>query len=170
MPFRHQLNIHLDYSPNCFGQYGLEISYGYNYREHHLREQIILIGANDLEPELKMDLDSIYQALTNRIPEPEAIRLPHAKVKPKIIPAILTFVVLDQTRAKALPIARLTYYEEVEPTGSRIERRIYLEKPDWTDTEYEVCKRVREKVRKITWKDYQHLMGNHLFGVVENGA
>jgi|SRR3972149_10143605 len=168
---KHQLNIHLDYGPHCFEQWGIEIRYGYHYSgEHQLREQVIRIGANRIDPELKKDLSSIYEALKNRIPKPEAVRLPHAEVTPKISPAGLAFVVLDQARAKALPIARLYYYEEIEPLGSRIERRIYMEKPDWKDAESEVCERVRENVRKIAWKDYEHLMGHHLFGVAENGA
>jgi len=171
MRLKHQLNIHLDYGPHCFEQWGLEIRYGYHYSgEHQLREQVLRIGANHVEPELKMNLDSIYDALKNRIPEPEAVRLPHAEVKPKITPAGLTFVVLDQKRAKTLPIARLYYYEEVEPLGSRIERRIYLEKHDWTDAEREVCQRVREIVRKIAWNDYERLMGHHPFGAAERGA
>ena len=171
MPLKHQINIHLDYGPHCFELWGLEVRYGYHYSgEHQLREQVIRIGANHIEPKLKIDLDSIYEALKSRIPEPEAVRLPHAEVKPTLRPAGLTFVVLDQTRAKVLPIARLYYSEEVDPLGSRIERRIYLEKPDWTGTEREVCERVRKSIRKIAWNDYERLMDHHLFGAAENGA
>ena len=171
MVLKHQLNIHLDYGPHCFEQWGLEVRYGYHYSgEHQLREQVIRIGENHIEPNLKTDLAFIYKALKSRIPEPELVRLPHAEVKPTIRPAGLTFVVLDQTRAKALPIARLYYYEEVEPLGSCIERRVYLEMPDWTDAENTVCERIRESVRKISWKDYERLMGHHLFGAAENGV
>ena len=171
MSLKHQLNIHLDYGPHCFELWGLEVRYGYHYSgEHQLREQVIQIGANHIEPELKTALDSIYEFLKSRIPEPAAVRLPHSEVRPKVRPAGLTFVVLDQSRAQALPIARLYYYEEIEPLGSRIERRIYLEKPDWKETEHVACERVREDVRKIAWKDYEHLMGHHLFGAAEIGA
>ena len=171
MPLKHQLNIHLDYGPHCFELWGLEVRYGYHYSgEHQLREQVIQIGANRIEPELKAALDSIYESLKSRISEPTAVRLPHSAVKPMVRPAGLTFVVLDQSRAKALPIARLYYYEEIEPIGSRIERRIYLENPDWKENEHVVCERVREDIRKIAWKDYERLMGHHLFGAAENGA
>jgi len=171
MPPKHQLNIHLDYGPQCFELWGLEVRYGYHYSgEHQLCEQVIRIAVNHIEPALKTDLDSIYESLKSRIPEQAAVRLTHSEVTPKVRPAGLTFVVLDQSRAKALPIARLYYYEEIEPIGSRIERRIYLENPDWKETEHEVCERVQENVRKIAWKDYERLMGHHLFGAAENGA
>ncbi len=171
MALKHQLNIHLDYGPHCFELWGLEVRYGYHYSgEHQLREQVIRVGADHIEPKLKIDLDSIYEALKGRIPEPERVRLPHTEVKPTVRPAGLTFVVLDQTRAMTLPIARLYYYEEIEPLGSRIERRIYLEKPDWTSAENEVCEGVRESIRKLAWKDYERLMGHHLFGAAENDA
>jgi len=59
--------------------------------------------------------------MRQRIPEPVSVRLPHAEIQPTIRPSGLTFVVLDQARATKEPIARLYYYEIVEPLGSNIE-------------------------------------------------
>jgi hypothetical protein len=171
MLLKHQLNIHLDYGPNCFEAWGLEIRYGYHYSgEHQLREQVVRIQAADLKPELKANLNAIYDALRCRIPEPDIVRLPHAVVRPSIRPAGMTFVVLDQTRADRLSIARLYYYEEVAPLGSRIERRVYLEQPDWSCEEREICNHIRDVVKKMAWQDYERLMGHHLFGAAEEGA
>ena len=168
---KHQLNIHLDYGPHCFEAWGLEIRYGYSFSgEHQLREQVIRTQASNLAPELKADLNTIYNALRVRIPEPEMVRLPHAEVLPSIQPAGLTFVILDQSRAAQWPIARLYYYEEAKPLGSRIEKRVYLEKRDWTTTELVVCDRIRESIRKIAWQDYERLMGHHLFGTTRDRA
>jgi hypothetical protein len=120
--------------------------------------------------DLKNDLEALYAALRSRVPDPAAVRLPHAEVEPTIRPAGLTFVVLDQARAPQLPIARLYYYEEVLPLNSRIERRVYLEGPDWTATEMPICERVREAVRKLAWQDYERLLRHHLFGPSEDGV
>ncbi|MGE5219625.1 MAG: hypothetical protein ACM3SP_21700 [Chloroflexota bacterium] len=169
MPLKHQLNIHLDYGIQCFEPGGLEVRYGYHYSgEHQLREQVVQIPRAKLDPDLKSDLDALYEMLRGRIPQATPVRLPHAEIVPTIRPGGLTFVVLDQARQEQLPIARLYYYEIIEPIRSNIERRIYLERPDWTDNELKVCKRVREKVRKIAWDDYSGLMGHHLFGAAEH--
>ena len=134
---------------------------------HQLREQLTRIPAAELHPALKHELDLLYEAMRQRIPEPVSVRLPHAEIQPTIRPGGLTFVVLDQTRATKLPIARLYYYEIVEQIRSNIERRVYLEQPDWTDEELETCKGIRDKVKKIAWEDYSHLIGHHLFGSAE---
>jgi hypothetical protein len=171
MEYRHQLNIHLDYGPQCFQVGGLEVRYGYHYSgEHQLREQVMLIPEERLEPGLRADLDQIYAALAGRIPEPDVVRLPHAEIRPTIRTTGLTFVVLDQTRAVQLPIARLYYIEEVPEVGSSIERRVYIEQPHWTVEEREVCDRVRQRVRKLAWEDYSRLIGHHLFGSAEGGV
>jgi hypothetical protein len=165
---KHQLNIHLDYGVHCFEPGGLEVRYGYHYSgEHQLREQVVQIPSAKLEADLKSDLDALYEMLRLRIPLPMPVRLPHAEIVPTIRPGGLTFVVLDQARQAQLPIARLYYYEIIEPIRSNIERRVYLERPDWTGDELRVCKRVREKVRKIAWDDYSSLMGHNLFGAAE---
>jgi len=168
---KHHLNIHLDYGPQCFEPGALEVRYGYHYSgEHQLREQVLRIPQVEIAAELKSDLDGLYDALNRRIPDPEIVRLPHAAVRPTVRPAGLTFVVLDQARTAQLPIARLYYYEEVEPLRSRIERRVYLERPDWSATDLPLCDRVREAVRKIAWEDYTRLLGHHLFGPAEDRA
>ncbi len=168
---KHQLNVHLDYGPQCFEPGGLEVRYGYHYSgEHQLREQVVRIPPATIAPELKTDLDALYEILRRKIPEPEVVRLPHAAIRPTIRPAGLTVVVLDQSRAAQLPIARLYYYEEVDPLRSRIERRVYLERPGWSAPELQVCDRVRETVRKLAWQDYSRLLEHHLFGPAEEGA
>ena len=170
MAQKHQLNIHLDYGPNVFEPWALEVRYGYHYSgEHQLREQVLRIPSGEIGTQLAADLKELYEALRRRIPEPEMVRLPHAEIQPQILPTGLAYVVLDQARAAELPIARLYYLEEVEPIGSRIERRVYLERPDWEQTELALCKRVREAVRKLAWEDYSRLMGHHLFGPEEEG-
>ena len=168
MSSKHQLNVHLDYGIQCFELGGLEVRYGYHYSgEHQLREQLVQIPARELEKKLATDLDALYEVLRVRIPDPSSVRLAHAEIVPTIRPGGLTFVVLDQAREKLLPIARLYYYEIVEPLRSNIERRVYLERPDWTSDELKVCRRVAEAVRKIAWNDYSHLLGHHLFGATE---
>jgi hypothetical protein len=163
MLFKHQLSVHLDYGPTCFEPGGLEVRYGYHQSGvHELREQVIRVRASDIAPELRFDLAELYAALEKRIPIPEAVRLPHAAVQPEIQPGGLTFVVLDQSRAAALPIARLYYYEVIAPLESRVERQVRAEKPDWTDLERTVCFRVQASVRKLAWADYQRLMGHHI--------
>ncbi len=168
---KHQLNIHLDYGPQCFELGGLEVRYGYHYSgEHQLREQLVRIPAAELQPALKSELDVLYETMRQRIPEPASVRLPHAEIRPTIRPGGLTFVVLDQARATKLPIARLYYYEIIEPIRSNIERRVYLEQADWTEEELETCKGIRDKVRNIAWEDYSRLIGHHLFGSAEAEA
>jgi hypothetical protein len=133
---KHQLNIHLDYGIQCVEVGGLEVWYGYHYsREHQLREQVIQIPAAKLDPDLKSDLDAVYEMLRIRIPHATPIRLPHAEIVPTIRPGGLTFVMLDQAREEQLPIARLYYCEIVETIRSNIERRVYLQRPDWTEDE-----------------------------------
>ena len=127
MSSKHQLNVHLDYGIQCFELGGLEVRYGYHYSgEHQLREQLVQIPARELEKKLATDLDALYEVLRVRIPDPSSVRLAHAEIVPTIRPGGLTFVVLDQAREKLLPIARLYYYEIVEPLRSNIERRVYL--------------------------------------------
>ena len=167
MHLKHQLNIHLDYGIQCFESFGLEIRYSYHYSgAHKLREQVMRLKVADIEPELKADLDTIYEALRQRIPEPDIVRLPHSEVQPDIRPVGLTFVVLDQARSALLPIARLYYYEEIESLKSSIERKVYLEKPDWNENELKVCKRVKNTVRRLAWQDYERLMDHNLLGNV----
>lgn len=158
------MDIHLDYGPNVFEPWALEIRYGYPHSgEHQVREQVLRIPKDEIKGELAADVKRLYASLERRIPEPELVRLPHAEIKPHIRPTGLTYVVLDQARAEKMPVARLYYLEEVEPIKSRIERRIYLEKPDWDPDETELCKRVRAAVRKLAWEDYSRLVDHHLF-------
>lgn len=171
MAQKHQLNIHLDYGPSAFEPWALEVRYGYHYSgEHELREQVLRIPAGEIGAALTADLKELYEALRRRIPEPKTMRLPHAEIRRQVRPTGLTYVVLDQARATRLPIGRLYYLEEVEPLRSRIERRVYLERPDWQQSELPLCKRVREAVRKLAWEDYSRLTGHHLFGPEEDGA
>jgi len=60
----------------------------------------------------------------------------------------------------------LYYYEEIESLKSSIERKVYLEKPDWNENELKVCKRVKNTVRRLAWQDYERLMDHNLLGNV----
>ena len=171
MPPKHQLNIHLDYGPNVFEPWGLEVRYGYHYSgEHQLREQVLRIPPEEIGESLTTDLAALYDALSMRILEPAMVRLPHAEIRPTIRPTGFTFIVLDQARAELLPIARLFYLEEVTPLRSRIERKVYLERADWGEKEHPLCKRVRDVVRKLAWEDYSRLVGHCLFGPEEENS
>ena len=77
-------------------------------------------------------------------------------------------MVLDQNRAETLPIARLYFYETVEPLNSRIEGKVYLEKPDWVEEELLICRRVKQAARKLTWEDYERLIGHHLLDTTDD--
>jgi hypothetical protein len=160
---KHQLNIHLDYSPITAGPSDLEVRYSYPHSgEHSLREQELVVPARDMDPALRADIDFLVSTLVSRIPTPVGVRLPHALIPPKVEPGILTFVVLDQSRAERLPIARLTYYEVVKPLESRIEGRVCLEKEGWTSSELDCCRRIQAAVKGLAWHHYKRLMDGHL--------
>ena len=169
MSIRHQLNIHLDYGPQCSEINSLEIRYDYHFSgEHRLEEQLLRLSADLLDADLRRDLDEIYGALVRRIPAPNSVRLPHAEICPTIKPMGLTFVVQDQVRAAQLPIARLYFIEMIPELGSKTERKVYLEGPDWTVQENVVCDRVRSRVKGLAWEHYKGLVRPHLFGNEED--
>ena len=164
MPLKHQLNVHLDYGPTCPGG-RLEIRYGYHHSGvHQLREQVLVLSRDEIPAKLRTDLTEVYAALERRIPDPDLVRLPHASIRPELESGGLTFVVLDQARASKLPLARLYYYETVEPLSSRIEREVRVERAGWTPSELDICSRITERIRKLAWEDYERLMGYRLFG------
>ena len=161
---KHQLNIHLDFVPPASAASFLEIRYSYPYSgEHLLSEQVLRLDVDDIDQELLAGLRQIYDALVARIPKPRPIRLPHAKITPKINPAILTLVVLDQSRAHLLPLARLYYHGEVPELQSRNEQEVRVEKLEWTRKELVTANRIRDAVRKLAWDDYKQLVGDYFF-------
>lgn len=103
---KHQLFIHLDYSPVPGG---LEIRYSYPFSSPHvLREQVITIPIHEIPAEVKVELDNIVDALSARIPTPTSARLPHAEITPTLRKAVTTIVIQDQ-RPNRTPLARLYY-------------------------------------------------------------
>lgn len=143
----------------------VEVRYGYRYSgPHELREQVLRVPSKDMEDDFRECLMGLYRAVERRIPTPNVVRLPHAAVTPAVESGLLTFVVLDQARASTLPFARLYYYETVAPLDSRIEREIRVERDNWTAEEIHCCFDVAHRVRKLAWRDYERLMGYHLFG------
>ena len=157
---KHQLMVHFDYHPT---HKELQIRYSYPFsREHELREQLIRYEESEIPVDLRNWLSCFSQFMADRIPQPETVRLPHAEVRPDISYGYLTVVVQDQSRANKVPLARLYYYEEVKPLSSKIEKQVYSERPNFNLTELDIAKRIREAVRKIAWKAYSELVGEHL--------
>lgn len=155
---KHQLFIHVDYSPD-----GLEIRYGYPYSHpHELKEQLIRMPRNKIPPKVRSELESIVRALACRIPKPAMVRLPHAQIAPTVRHGIATIVVQDQQPGRT-PLARLYYYEEVKDIGSMIEKEVRIEPGSWSAAERGSWDRLRSAIKAMAWKDYERLAGAHLF-------
>lgn len=156
---KHQLLIHLDYSP---APGGLEIRYSYPFsRPHELREQVIRVPRRKILVAVKVELDALVEALCTRISTPKPVRLPHAEITPSIRRAITTIVIQDQHRN--LPIARLYYLEEIKEIGSRIERQVRMEPGEFSASERKSWGRLRTNIKRIVWEDYKRLVAAHLF-------
>lgn len=156
----HQLLIHVDYEP---APGGLEIRYSYPFsRPHELREQVIRIPRKDIPEKLRVELDTIVQALADRIPAPDPARLPHAEFVPEIRRAIATVVIQDQ-RPNRTPLARMYYHEEIKEIGSRIEQQVRMNPQDFSDRVKESWWRLRAAIKGIAWKDYKRLVRAGLF-------
>lgn len=157
---KHQLLIHVDYSP---APGGLEIRYSYPFSTpHELREQVIRVPRHEIPVAVKAELDALVEALSTRIPTSTPARLPHAEITPSIRRAITTIVIQDQ-RPNRTPLARLYYLEEIKEIGSRIERQVRMEPRDFSPSERASWSRLRAAIKRIAWEDYKRLVGAHLF-------
>ncbi len=160
LQIKHQLIVHLDYHPT---HKELQIRYSYPFSgEHELREQLIRYEESETPIDLRIWLDRFSHFMVHRIPQLRAVRLPHAEVHPDISYGYLTFVVQDQNRAAKVPSARPYYYEEVKPLGSRVEKAVYIERPDLSPEELSVAMHLRAAVRKIAWQAYSELVREYL--------
>jgi hypothetical protein len=153
---KHQLLIHLDYGDTLPS---LEVRYSYPFSTpHRLPEQAIAVPKAKIPGPIKKDLDYLYRQMSDRIPPPTPVRLPHAHIVPDIRPAIMTVVVQDQQRQTQIPLARLYYHEEVLKLGSRIEAQVRMGPADFSGSERAAWERLRVKIKRMAWEHYVHMM------------
>ena len=156
---KHQLVIHFDYGG---GVDGVSIKYSYPFTERHkIREQTVVVSQSDVSPDVQADLNTLEAALTSRIPAPESVRIPHARISPTIRNCVITVVVQDQRR-RDIPLARMYYLEEVPEIGSRTEEQVRIEPNDWSESELECWNRLKKFAKQLAWEDYTGRVRPHL--------
>lgn len=132
---KHQLIIHLDYSPDVLSPPS-EIRYSYPLSgPHELKEQVVHVSAAEISNQVKESLDDLREALLGRI-EAKSVRLPHAEITAHVRPTIMTVVIQDQRRDD-IPCVRMYYLEEIEEIGSRVEKQVRMEPRDFNPFERE---------------------------------
>lgn len=151
---KHQLFIHLDYHPE--GQ--LDVRYDYPLSTPPIPPQTVTISGNAIPEKLKNDLDFIRECLVGKIPT-KLIRTPHAEVKPRIVPTMMTIVIQNQTRSSEIPLARLYYQEWVDEITLQNEGQVRMIPDDFVEDKRLAWERIRDKAKGIAWHDYWDIKG-----------
>lgn len=155
---RHQLFIHLDYGPALGGRLEVKYSYPFNH-PFSIPEQLVRIEERDIEAELRAGLDYFLERLLSRAPQPRSVRLPHQTVTPQRQVGVMTIVAQEQRRK--LPVARLYVYDRVFPagTGSPQEIEVRMEPGDFSQSDLQRWRSLRQHAKAISWAEYQRLLG-----------
>ena len=159
---RHQLTVSIQYKATSDEAF---LSYSYPYSSpHELREQRLEVQPSTMNLELRTTMDSLVEAVAERITVPAPVRLPHAQISPDLWLGWFTLAVQDQASSRELPACRLYYYEEIRELDSRIEKDIKLERSDLSDIELSLAQRASTMLRKLAWDDYRRRFAEHFLG------
>ena len=147
---KQELLIHLDYGLPLGG---IIVRYrGPINDPDALPEQVVEVLRARVPRDVQFELDVLYEALTRRIAPPPGGRAPNGWV---IRPALATVLIQDQQRPSGLPLAWLTYVQQVPTSGPLEQRDIALNVADFTPSERATLDRLRYRIKAIAWAHYQ---------------
>jgi hypothetical protein len=148
---KQELLIHLDYGLP-FGDVVVRYR-GPLGEPEGLPEQVIHLLRARIPRDVQHELDDLYQAFTQRIPAP-------AGVGGMVQPALATLLIQDQERPPGLPLAWLTYIQQVPAAGPHLEQQhLALGAADLTSQERSTLERLRHRIKGIAWTHYQGPVG-----------